>query len=342
MEASAGTCTFGGLYILGIEWVSSKYRVLGSTIMAVAFPVGEVLLGVAAMYIHNYRYLLRALYISGLFIVFYQWLVPESVRWLLVRGQVDRALVILKRTAKINGKKLSKKSEEMIQLRYSTNYINKCATIDKENNINQKPSIAQSLSSILKSRKLCLRFLIGCYIWITCCYCYYGLSLISTNIPGEDRYVSFIINGIVEIPGALIALPLLNRMPRRMILFITLLLTGICTIVTPFIPEHQSIFTLCFFMLGKAAITCAFTVTYTFTAEMWPTCTRTTIMNSCSMIGRIGAMIAPLTPLLASQFASLPFLLFGSTAILAALIVWFMCETFNKRLPDSIEEAKNL
>lgn len=39
----------------------------------------------------------------------------------------------------------------------------------------------------------------------------------------------------------------------------------------------------------------------------------------------------------------LPFLLFGGTAILAAfLIVLVFPETLNKKLPDSVEEAKNL
>lgn len=297
MESSAGTCTFGGLYILGIEWVSSKYRVLGSTVMAISFPVGEVILGVAAMYIHDYRYLLRVLYIPGLLIVLYHWLVPESVRWLLVRGHVDRAITILRRTASVNGKKLSKKSIEMLHLRYSTNFLSKCSSL--ENNA-ENSSIGQSLRSILRSRALCLRFINGCYHWITCCYCYYGLSLISTNIPGENRYMSFIIVAAVEIPGSLLALPLLHHLPRRMLLFSTLFLTGICTIITPFVPDDHSTIMLFLFMLGKASITCAFTINYTFTAEMWPTCTRTTIMNSCSMIGRIGAMVAPLTPLLVS------------------------------------------
>lgn len=289
------------MYILGMEMVSSRYRVLGSTLMATAFPIGEVLLGVAAMYIHNYHYLLRTLYTPGLLIVIYFWLLPESVRWLLVSGRIDQAIAILKRTASVNGKQLSKKSIEMLSLRYSSNYLNKRSSIDKVNNIDS-PSIAQSLLSIMKSKTLCLRFITSCFIWVTCCYCYYGLSLISTHIPGSDRYTSFIIIAAVEIPGTFVALPLLNHTPRRKLLFFTLSLTGVCTIITPFIPADYSKITLMLFMVGKASITCAFVTTYTYTAEMWPTCIRTTAMNSCSMIGRIGAMVAPLTPLLVRRY----------------------------------------
>lgn len=54
-----GTSTYAGTFILGIEWVHTDYRVLGSMIVALAFPIGEILLGVFAMFIHDFRYLLR-------------------------------------------------------------------------------------------------------------------------------------------------------------------------------------------------------------------------------------------------------------------------------------------
>lgn len=111
------------MYILGIEWVSSRYRVWGGTIIGISFPVGEILLGFAAMYIHNYRYLLRTLYIPGMLIIVYYWLVPESVRWLLIQGRIDRAITILRQNAKFNGKILSEKSIGLIRSRYSRNSI---------------------------------------------------------------------------------------------------------------------------------------------------------------------------------------------------------------------------
>lgn len=37
-----------------------------------------------------------------------------------------------------------------------------------------------------------------------------------------------------------------------------------------------------------------------------------------------------------------PFLLFGSTAILAAATILLCPDTFSKKLPDSVEEAKDL
>lgn len=326
MESTGGTCTFTAIYVLGIgnfsnhfyiplltqrstnksdiwfglEWVSTKYRVLGSSVVSLSFPIGEVCLGLAAMYIQDFRHLMRTLYTPGLLIVAYIWLVPESVRWLLVTGRVDRAINILKKTAATNGRQLSEKSINMLKLRYAPYLITKSAIDNKLSTI-EKPSMLHSIRSIIKSKRLLVRFFCGCYCWVTCCYCFYGLSLVSTNIRGENRYMSFINVAVVEIPGVLLAIPLLNRFSRRKLAFITLMITGVTTIITPWVPQDKSVIVLLCFMIGKASISCGFTILYIFTAEIWPTNLRNTMMCSSSMIGRIGGMVAPLTPLLVSN-----------------------------------------
>lgn len=303
LEASAGTCIFGGIYVLGIEWVSSKYRALGTTLICTSFPLGEMLMGLVAMYIHDFRIFLRILYVPGLFVFLYFWIVPESVRWLLITGRVDRAVKILKRVASTNRKTLSEKSIEMLHSQYSTNVqSNKEKTDDKL-------SLYQQIRMIIGSKQLVVRFINCCYLWMTCCFCYYGLSLISTHIPGKNRYVSFVIVQAVEIPGAVLPALVLNRCGRKKLLFVSLSLAGIASMIAPWIPKDQSIYVLLLFMVGKAAITFAFNVLYIFSAELWPTNLRTTIMNSCSMTGRVGAMVAPLTTLLVSQ-TLLDFVLF--------------------------------
>lgn len=289
---SLGTSCFTGMYVLALEWVNSRKRVLGSVIVAISFPLGEILLGVVAMYVHDFRNLIRILYTPGLFLLVYFCIVPESVRWLLVTGRVERAIEILKRTARVNGKKLSEKSIEMIKMTYSKQLNSKQTPSDGDTS---DTSIVQSLKSIFKSKVLFLRFLNNCYQWMNCCFCYYGLSLISlsSHVGGKNRYTSFIFVVAIEIPGLLIALPLLNRMNRRILLFSALSVTAFSTILASWTPPENSTVILLLFMLGKCSITLAFNSLYVFTAEQWPTNVRTTIINSCSMIGRIGSMVAP-------------------------------------------------
>lgn len=183
----------------------------------------------------------------------------------------------------------------------------------------------------------------------------------STLIPGADRYVGFLFVVSAEIPGILLQIPLLKRFKRRILLFTTLFIAATSIVATSLVPERHSAVVLIFFIIGKAAITLAFALTYVVTSEMWPTNLRTSIMSMCSMIGRVGSMVSPLTVFLVRFLRNasdwwhsyhydfifqgvglLPTILFAGSAIVAALLVFFNPETHSKKLPDTIEEAKLL
>lgn len=322
-----------------------------------------MLLGTVAYFVHDFRLLIRILYTPALLIVFYFWLVPESVRWLLVNGKVDRAIKILKRTASVNGRNLSETSIELIRLKYAYDSTSK-SSMNKEDEADDH-SLFHKFRIILRSKILCMRFLNGCYQWMTCCFCFYGLSLFATHVPSENRYTSFLFVTAVEIPSVLLALPLLNRFRRKRLLIVLFLIGSITINIAPWIPKGYSTLTLLFFMLGKAAITIAFTTVYIFTAEQWPTSIRSTVLNSSSMIGRTGSMLSPVVVLLVREVYYfdentkqtffflikfeqagqldvnfLPPILFGGSAFIAACLVIFSPETYQKKLPDTIEEAK--
>ncbi|KMQ89276.1 solute carrier family 22 member 21-like protein [Lasius niger] len=95
-------------------------------------------------------------------------------------------------------------------------------------------------------------------------------------------------------------------------------------------------------MAGKLCITAAFTTTYVYTAELFPTTLRNTLLGFCSMTGRIGSMLSPQTPLLAQIMPSLPFILFGSMGIIAGILSLILPETLGTKLPDTIWEAENI
>lgn len=57
-----------------------KGRVLASTIICCMFAVGEMLLGLLAMWARSWRLLLRVVYGPALLAIFMPFLIPESVR----------------------------------------------------------------------------------------------------------------------------------------------------------------------------------------------------------------------------------------------------------------------
>lgn len=299
MEACVGSA-FAGSFVLALEIVSTRYRVLGATLISISFPIGTIIFGVISMYVHDFRHLLRITYIPGLLIFINYYLVPESIRWLLVTGRVERAVKILKRIARTNGKMLSEKSIDSLKSKYSIEMKSKDVEAEDSKEVDKPQS--ESFIMIFKSKKLFIRFLICSYQWVAACFYYYGISLHATHTPGTDRYVSFLIIQSVEIPIILISLPLMNRFSRRSLMFWTLLIAAISIAATSIVPEEHSTINMILSLFGKSGISTAFQVLYIFTAEQWPTNLRTTILNSCSMIGRIGSMIAPFSVVLVRNF----------------------------------------
>lgn len=191
----------------------------------------------------------------------------------------------------------------------------------------EKRSLKQSLLMIIRSKSLRLRFgmfvshwvfrlfllqqnayvillLIPvncCYQWMAGCFGYYVLSLSSTQIPGANRYVSFIFTMAIEIPGNILAQLLLQRMNRRRMLPMMICIAATSIVISPFIPKEYSTTVLLLFLVGKASMTCAYTSMFVFTAELWPTNVRTTIMNTCLAFARIGSGLAPFTVIMVCE-----------------------------------------
>jgi len=127
------------------------------------------------------------------------------------------------------------------------------------------------------------------------------------------------LNGFIQIPGLLLPLVIMDRVGRRYSLCASMLLCAICMAASAGVPEgntfsltnhkflNTSIYSLfsdnyagslTLFLIGKLAITCSFQILYFFTSEIFPTNVRNSLLSLCSMVGRIGSMLAPQTPLL--------------------------------------------
>lgn len=339
---------------------------MSSTIIALFYPLGEILLGLSAMYFDHYRSFLVFVYTPALFIIFYFWLVPESIRWLVVTGQHKKALAILRKTAKNNKTTISDKSYAILRQtcnanEFASDKIDGEKAADGSNN-------NESVIAIFKHKILIIRLIVCSLCWVMVTHIFYGLSLSATKIADDDnKYLSYIVVMAAELPAALITYFLLDYVGRRTTMCGALVTAGVATIGSTLIPIQQTLIIRLLFFIGMCATSCAFAVLYIYSAEIWPTPLRNTLMNLCSMIGRFGSMLAPLTTLFVSHvdtlfkddsakfndlsFSStaqaqympaLPFIIFGGTAILSGCIIFILPETLKKKLPDNVEEARNL
>ncbi|XP_022900494.1 organic cation transporter protein-like isoform X2 [Onthophagus taurus] len=303
VDTSLGSGFYSAAFILAMELVIPKQRVIGNTILACAFALGEVILGLGAWISPSWRVMLRILYAPGIFFIAYIWLSHESIRWLLSKGYKDKASEILKKIAKLNGTSIS---EEVIS---KLNVEKEEVDVPQENFIH-----------IFKAPRLLFRLINCSYSWICCTFVYYAVSLI-------------------EVPAYFVCNYTLSRIGRRLTLAPGFIFSGLACLAFIFVPEDQHYSRLALFLLGKFFATVAYTVLYMYTTEMFPTCLRHSLLATCSMFGRLGSMVAPQIPLLVKVWESLPLMLFGVMAISTGILSFCFPETNRVKLPDTIDEA---
>uniref|UniRef100_A0A6P4FLF3 Organic cation transporter protein-like n=1 Tax=Drosophila rhopaloa TaxID=1041015 RepID=A0A6P4FLF3_DRORH len=326
LDMAVGSTLFPTAFLLAIELVGPKRRVAAATIITIFYALGEAFLGFLASQVQHWRWLLRVLYAPAVLQILFLWILPESVRWLLSQGAEERAAAVLRRAARINKRSLP---EEQVEELLATN--------------RQKLSQAnESQYPIMRAvRFFSLRIANCCLCWFTHTLIALGLSLNSVNLGG-NKYTNFMLNGFIQIPGLLLPLVIMDRVGRRYSLCASMLLCAICMGASAGVPADNYAGSLTLFLIGKLAITCSFQILYFFTSEIFPTNVRNSLLSLCSMVGRIGSMLAPQTPLLAKYYIYAPQILFATFALISGILTLAFPETADKVLPTTMEEARDL
>ena len=157
--------------------------------------------------------------------------------------------------------------------------------------------------------------------------------------------------GGIELAAYLLAFVVLGGFGRRGPLCFYLMLSGVLCIslvlVRHFLSSSQAnvpAIVTALALIGKAAVVSCFCIIFLYSSEVFPTVIRTVGVGSCTFFGRVGSLLAPQIILLGEvMFSSMPglvpFLTFGTLCLIASLLVLYLPETLNTKLPDTIEEA---
>lgn len=298
LDAAFGSGIAVSTFILGMELIGPSQRVLVGSLSSTCFAVGGVLLGTVAFLTQDYQAMLRIIYAPAFLIVMYIWLIPESIRWLMVSGHKKKAEKILLGAAKTNNVTYSESALQQLHDHCNESTVTTFEETSLSRKLKTTTTEATPLQQILRSKVLLCRIVICSFCWLANAFVFYGLSLSSVTLGG-NKYANFMVSCVTEVPGYFLVFVILNRLGRRWSLCGSMLVCGIACIVTEVMPASVDPFLrMAVFLVAKCAITVSFTVVYVYTAEIYPTNMRNGLMSTCSTIGRIGSMLAPQTPLL--------------------------------------------
>ncbi|KAI8422046.1 hypothetical protein MSG28_009945 [Choristoneura fumiferana] len=336
LEATFGSGIFSCAYILVMELLGPKLRVAGGATMNTFFSVGSICAGLLAWAVNDWRRLTQVMYSPMFITIFSFWLLPESIRWYMSKGRYGESEAVLKKAAKVNGKQLSEKS--LIALRESAEKEKIRKELEEVERANEPWLIVQ----VFRHKQILIRCVVSPVWWVANTLIYHGLSIISVNISG-NRYVNYVAVSAVEIPGYWTAVLLLGKIGRKPVLIVAFWLCAACQIAYIFMPDGYYGLSLTVYLIGKFFSAMVMTSVYVYTAELYPTKYRHSLFAFSSMVGRIGSILAPLTPALgASTWEQLPFALFAGFALLSGALVFITPETLGAKFPDTMEEAEDI
>ncbi|KAG5340262.1 OCT1 protein, partial [Acromyrmex heyeri] len=321
-------------FILALELMGPRYRTFAGMVICMFFATAMSLLALLGYLLRNWYTLSLATSVPFILLFSYYWIIPESPRWLLSKNRIDEAEAIVQQMAKVNGKTVEILKRQGI----SCNGRNS-NDIDLEGENRATPSSATPMD-LITNPNIRKKFFILAFDWVANAVVYNGLSYNTTNL-GVSDYLAFFIGGLVEIPSYFITWYAMDRLGRRWVLCVTMMLGGLACVSCMFVPEADAVWvTVSLAMIGKFGIAASFAVFYVFVGELLPTVLRSQAMGIASFIAGIGLLTFPYIVHLAVYSRVLPLIVMGSLSVAGAITSIFLPETLNIHLPQTVEEGE--
>ncbi|OAD56165.1 WD repeat and HMG-box DNA-binding protein 1 [Eufriesea mexicana] len=307
--------------IVGIEWRSTM-----SVLFHVPFLLGHLMNPLISYLTHTWDGFQMAVSIPSLFLLSYYWIIPESPRWLLAIGKLSKAEQILIKAA--NRNKIPIENVKTAIETYESNMRNYRKRIEDKYNI----------THLFRTPNLRLKTICICINWFVCGSYFFGLAQYMGYIDG-NIFVNVAVSAAVELPGTIVVLLLISRVSRLRILISGNILSAVSLLLLTVISDSN--FTVFLATLGLAGMSLSFPTIYLYSSEAFPTVVRNVGVGLGSVCARIGSMIAPYIATMGKIKPWLPPLVFGAGPLLGALLCFFLPETMNCELPETIEDGEN-
>ncbi|XP_060085898.1 organic cation transporter protein-like [Ylistrum balloti] len=307
----------------------------------------------------SWRYLYLVLSLMTIHSLLGFWTFDESVRWLLSNGKIQQAKTLLKKAAKMNKVNemevfhLVDKTTPMILAAKEPMTEQGESDIDDAKKEKRKEIILEQPQTILPKytvltlftrRRLAMITVIMTYTWTVNSLTYYGLSLSSASLP-LDRFLSFFLLSIAELPIPVIEYFTFNRLGRKKLCIIFHAVAAVALIagtVANYLSDRKGadIAVMVFYFLGKLGIAGSFSTLFLFTPELYPTNLRNVGIGFASAAGRIGGMLAPFAGPLAERVNWAPGAIFGTICLTVLVLLPLLPEPTGHELPTTVEELE--
>merc|ERR1711990_128285 len=319
------------------------------------FAVGYISLSLIAYYARDWHYmqLIISLCCVPFFAIYF--FLPPSPRWLYSKKRNQEARATMKLVSSRTGGTIDDSFMETFEEKIIANDVKSTETEAQANPID-----------LLKPKQMRKITFIMLYCWFVTSMIYYGLGLNAGALSG-NIFENNALNGIFDMLSKIVA-PICLQTPflgRRGSLALMFFIGGVSCIGAMLLNLYSNCDQVtssgcmadvkneetCNMMMkqvsrwlafiGKFASSALFTIVYTYSAELYPTCVRGSALGLASAGGRIGGAISPLIFGIDDTLPWFSNTFFGLSSIIAAGMSFWLPETMGKPMTQTIEEAES-
>lgn len=315
------------MYIILMEYVGPEKRTLvGNVPLAIFLTLGFVTLPWIAYGMADWRLFSIVTSAPLAVVLVAPWLVPESARWLVLRGRIERAVDTLRTVARVNGRYVSETVFHQFQVATHKAFL--------EESQRDHNWIYLFRTPIMRKRMFLM-----IVMWMVITLVYDG-HLRSLYILPYNPFVTNSFAGLLELPADLTPLLTLESLGRRWTCFLALTLSGLSSIATGLIHPEFPLTIATMAMLGRFCITIAMNAGIQYTVELVPTQLRGQGVSVVHIMGHCATFFVPFILYLSTFGTTLPYMVLGGLSVLGGFMCLLLPETASENLPESVADAE--
>ncbi|XP_061951383.1 organic cation/carnitine transporter 7-like [Populus nigra] len=343
-----------------LEFVPASHRGTWMVVFSTFWTFGTIFEAALAWMVLprlNWRWLLAFSSLPSIAQLFFYWIVPESPRYLSMKGRITEAHNILEKIAQLNQSKLPPGmlvSDSTIGLDEESAPSKYTPLLSSTRKLVSDFKSGFSSFVMLFSSKLIRTTLLLWLLFFGNAFSYYGIILLtselsseegkcastvllSENLQDDSLYINVFITSLAELPGILLSAIIVDRFGRKLSMAFMFVLA--CIFLLPLVfHQHATLTTALLFGARMCAIG-TFTVAAIYAPEVYPTAIRATGAGVASAVGRIGGMVCPLVAvgLVAGCHLKEAIILFEVVIVISVVcVLLFPFETSGRELSDSL------
>ncbi|XP_017878090.2 organic cation transporter protein [Ceratina calcarata] len=317
--------TFTIAYILVLEYVGPEWRTFAANMSyGVFYTMSAMSLPWIAYSIADWRLFALVTSVPLSSAIFAPFLLPESVRWLIGKGKINRAMRIIWSIEKINRTVIPPDIYEEFE-------------DDCQKTAEELSAETHSIKDLFRTKRLRKTTLLLIAVWGVIQMSYDG-HIRCLDTLGMDVFITFTLASATELPSEILITYTLDVVGRRWLLFTAVTLSGLLSLGAACFPMGAVYTSLA--ICSRFFINVSSNIAMQFAAELLPTVIRGEGVAFIHVIGYVTSLFSPFIAFSSTIMYNLPMIILGVSCIVAGILSLFLPETLYEQLPQTLMDGE--